>query len=148
MVDIAVPRDIEAAVAKLSNVYLYNVDDLQEVAAGNRGKRGDQIAAARELLQEHAEEFTHWFSARDVGPLVRALYEKSHALARVELAAHFAKRPDLSDEERAELERLAHRLVGKMLHEPVKRLTARGDATGRPMLAEALRKLFGLGEQG
>ncbi|HEY4328281.1 MAG TPA: glutamyl-tRNA reductase, partial [Phycisphaerae bacterium] len=49
IVDIAVPRDVEPSVAKLNNVYLYNIDDLQEVAAGNRGKRDDAINSAQEL---------------------------------------------------------------------------------------------------
>lgn len=142
MVDIAVPRDIEADVAKLANVYLYNIDDLQEVAAGNRGKRDQEVAAARQLLTAHVDEFLHWFAARDVGPLVKALYDHANVIAKAELEAHFARHQDLSAEQRAELERLTHRLIGKLLHSPVTQLTARAEATARPMLAAALRKLF------
>jgi glutamyl-tRNA reductase len=146
MVDVAVPRDIEAAVAKLNNVYLYNIDDLQEVAAGNRGKRDQEIAAARALLATHVEEYLKWSAARDVGPLVKALYEQANGMARAELEAHFAKHPDMTPERRAELEHLAHRLIGKLLHGPVTQLTTRAESTARPMLAAALRKLFELGE--
>jgi glutamyl-tRNA reductase len=142
MVDIAVPRDIEADVARLPNVYLYNIDDLQEVAAGNRGKRDQEIAAARQLLAAHVDEFLRWFSARDVGPLVKALYEHANGVARAELEAHFAKHQELTADQRAELERLAHRLIGKLLHGPVTQLTTRAEATARPMLAAALRRLF------
>ena len=142
MVDIAVPRDIEAAVANLSNVYLYNIDDLQEVAAGNRGKRDQEIATARELLTSHVDDFVRWFAARDVGPLVKALYEQANAIAQAELETHLSRHPEASAEERAELERLAHRLVGKLLHGPVTQLTTRAEATARPMLAAAMRKLF------
>lgn len=144
MVDIAVPRDVEASIARLSNVYLYNIDDLQEVAAGNRGKRDAEIAASRALLKEHVDEFLRWFAARDVGPLVKALYEHCHATARTELAALFVKHPEMPAEERAELERLAHRLVGKILHGPVTQLTTHAEATARPMLTAALKKLFSL----
>jgi glutamyl-tRNA reductase len=144
MVDIAVPRDVEASIARLSNVYLYNIDDLQEVAAGNRGKRDAEIAASRGLLKEHVDEFLRWFAARDVGPLVKALYEHCHATARGELAAIFARHPEMPAEERAELERLAHRLVGKFLHGPVTQLTTHAEATARPMLTAALKKLFNL----
>jgi glutamyl-tRNA reductase len=147
MVDIAVPRDIEADVAKLSNVYLYNIDDLQEVAAGNRGKRDQEIAAARQLLAGHMEEFLRWFAARDVGPLVKALYDQANVIARAELEAHFAKHPDMPPEHRQELERLTHRVIGKLLHSPVTQLTSRAEATARPMLAAALRRLFDIGEQ-
>lgn len=144
MVDVAVPRDIEPAVGRLSNVYLYNIDDLQDVAAGNRGKRDEETAAARTIVRAHVEEFARWFAARDVGPLVKALYEQSHALARGELDAFFLRNPELSQAQKHEMERLAHRLVGKLLHEPVTQLTTHGEATARPMLAAALRKLFAL----
>jgi glutamyl-tRNA reductase len=144
MVDIAVPRDIEASVADLPNTYLYNIDDLQEVAAGNRGKRDAEIAASRRLLQEHVDEFLRWFAARDVGPLVKALYEHAHAIARAELDVLLAKHPDMPPEQRAELERLSHRLVGKLLHGPVTQLTTHAEATARPMLTVALKKLFNL----
>ena len=144
MMDVAVPRDIEPSVAKLANVYLYNIDDLQEVAAGNRGKRDTEIAAAKLVIETHVEEFLRWFAARDVGPLVKALYEKSHALAKAELEALFTRNPDMPEKDRAELERLAHRLVGKLLHDPVKQLTTHTESTARPTLAAALQKLFNL----
>ena len=128
----------------LPNVYLYNVDDLQQVAAGNKGKRDLEIAAATALLHTHVEEFLKWFAARDVGPLVKALYEQSHATARAELEAMFARNPGMTAEQRAEMERLTHRLVGKLLHGPVTKLTTQAETTARPMLAAAIKKLFDL----
>ena len=145
IVDIAVPRDVDANVSKLSNVYLYNIDDLQAVAAGNRDKRNDEIAVSRALLATHVEEFLRWYAARDIGPVVKALYERCHALAKAELDAVFARRPQMTAEERAEFERLTHRLVGKILHEPVTQLTTRAQASARPTLSAALTKLFSLG---
>jgi glutamyl-tRNA reductase len=56
--------------------------------------------------------------------------------------AHLSRHPELPAPQREEIERLAHRIVGKLLHGPVTQLTARAEATARPMLAEALRKLF------
>jgi glutamyl-tRNA reductase len=144
MVDIAVPRDVDPAVAKLPNVYLYNIDDLQEVAAGNRGRRDAEIARSRAVVERHVDEFFRWFAARDVGPVVKALYDQSHALARAELEAHLARHPDLSADQRAELQRLTHRLVGKLLHGPVTRLTSHADPAARPLLTAALQQLFSL----
>ncbi len=142
MIDIAVPRDIEPGVAKLTNVYLYNIDDLQEVAAGNRGKRDQEVAAARELLTAHVDDYLRWFAARDVGPLVKALYAQANALAKAEVAEHLARHPDMPAAQREDVERLAHRLIAKLLHTPVTQLTTRAETTARPMLAAALRKLF------
>jgi glutamyl-tRNA reductase len=144
MVDIAVPRDVESSVGKLSSVYLYNVDDLQEVAAGNRGKRDQEIAASRKLVDSHVEEFLRWFAARDVGPIVKALYEQCNAVARAELEAHCSRHTDMTPEQRAELEKLTHRLIGKLLHGPVTQLTTHAEATARPMLTAAIKKLFNL----
>ncbi len=144
IIDIAVPRDVESSVGQLSNVYLYNVDDLQEVAAGNKGKRDQEIALSRALLEEHVENFWKWFAARDVGPLVKALYEQCHALARAELDATFTRKPDLTPDERAELERLTHRLIGKILHRPISQLTTDPNPDLHPALAAALKQLFDL----
>lgn len=144
IIDIAVPRDVETAVGTLRNVYLYNVDDLQEVAAGNKEKRDEKITASRAVLADHVEEFLKWFAARDVGPIVKALYERCNQIAAAELEAIYARTPDMTPEQKAELARLTHRLVGKILHDPVTQLTARAEHTARPMLATALKKLFSL----
>jgi glutamyl-tRNA reductase len=159
IVDTAVPRDVEAGVASLPNVYLYNVDDLQNRAAGNKAARDAQMASAKARLDVHAVEFFRWLASRDVGPLVKALYEHCQAIAHAELTAAYERAPDLTDAQRAELQRLTHRLVGKILHGPVTRLT---NATAAPTpealapadppdpqaltthLATALQELFNL----
>lgn len=144
MVDIAVPRDIEPAVGKLNNVYLYNVDDLQRVVAETHGKRDVAVEQSHDLLHRHVDEFVHWFGARDVGPIVRALYERSHDIARRELDDLVARSPDMTDEQKKELERTLHRVIGKILHAPVTQLTHQAEASARPMLAAAILKLFEL----
>jgi glutamyl-tRNA reductase len=147
MVDIAVPRDIEAAVGQLPNVYLYNVDDLQEVAAGNKGKRDEEIAASRTVLDRHVAEFLQWSASQNVGPVVKALYERCHEIARAELKEAFSRNPNMTAEQRNELERLTHRLVGKILHAPVTHLTApttNPQSIPPPQLSAALKELFGL----
>ena len=147
IVDIAVPRDVEAGVGELSNVYLYNIDDLEQVAAATRDKRSAAVDRSRELLAGFVEEFIAWYATRDVGPLVKALYEHSNALARAELDAYFAGHPQMDDAQRKDLERMVHRVVGKMLHTPVTQITQQAHASARPMLAAALRKLFALGDE-
>lgn len=144
LVDIAVPRDIEAGVGKLSNVYLYNIDDLQQMAAANRDRRSDAIAESQALLATHTENFLVWYAGRNLGPLVKALYERTGQLAHTELEEYLARHPELSAAQRQDLERLAHRLVNKILHEPVHQLTVETQHEARPMLVTAMRKLFGL----
>ena len=100
----------------------------------------------RQVLSGHVDAFVHWFSARDVGPLVKALYDQCHGLARAELAQLYARHPEYDAAQRQELERLAHRLIGKILHAPVSQMTQQSEVTARPMLAAAIKKLFALTE--
>jgi glutamyl-tRNA reductase len=144
LIDIAVPRDVDPAVGELNNVYLYNVDDLQEVSAGNRQRRDAEVAKSRAILAEHVEEFMRWYAARDVGPIVQALYQQAHAHAQSELDQLLAKHPEWPEAQRDEMRRMAHRLVGKLLHGPVKQLTEKTEATARPTLAAATKTLFNL----
>lgn len=144
MVDIAVPRDIEPAVGELNNVYLYNVDDLQRVVAETHGKRDVAVEESHLLLKKHVDEFVQWFGARDVGPIVRALYERSHDIAKREMDDLLTRMPDMSDDQKRELERTLHRVIGKILHSPVTQLTHQAEASARPMLAAAILKLFEL----
>ncbi len=148
MMDLAVPRDVEAAVGGLNNVYLYNIDDLEHTTAESREKRGTQIEQSQRLLQERVEEFIAWYGARDIGPLVKALFEQFHSFAHAEIADFFAKNPHLDAHQRHDIERMAHRMVGKMLHGPVSHMTHHAHVSARPMLATAIKKLFGLQEGG
>ena len=144
MIDIAVPRDIEAAVGKLSNVYLYNIDDLQDVASANRVKRDAAVADSAEIIKRHVDDFTGWLSSRDVGPVVKALYAHANGLAQGELELLFSRHLELTPEQRGAVEKMTHRLVNKLLHPPVNRITQHSEASGRPFLVAALRKLFGI----
>jgi glutamyl-tRNA reductase len=144
IVDIAVPRDVEEAVGKLNNVYLYNIDDLQQVSAVNLEKRQKLVDESHQLLVSHVEDFLYWFAARDIGPLVKALYEQCHAIAHDEVQQLFARHPEYDEAQRKDVERLTHRIIGKILHDPVSQITQQAEATARPMLTAALKKLFAL----
>ncbi|HTV47148.1 MAG TPA: glutamyl-tRNA reductase [Phycisphaerae bacterium] len=144
MVDIAVPRDVEADVGKLNNVYLYNIDDLEQVAEGNRRQRGGKVEESRALLARHTREFMHWLSVRNTGPVVRALYQHCRQISDNEVEAMIAAHPELTEEQRLALRKLAHRLVGKILHAPVTQITGQDLPTHRMHLAGAVRELFNL----
>lgn len=147
IVDLAVPRDVEAAVGSLTNIYLYNLDDLEHLAEENRRRRGDQIEASRLVIDQHAEEFLHWFSARSTGPLVKQLYENCRRISDAELAGLLAAHPELTPEQRQALAKTLHRVVGKILHQPVSFLRSKAPSHDQVHLAAALETLFGLSGQ-
>ncbi len=80
LVDIAVPRDVEASVDSLENVYLYNIDHLQDLVAGARQARAGEIARAREIVEASVTEHLRWERSLDVAPLVVAVRQKLDAV--------------------------------------------------------------------
>jgi glutamyl-tRNA reductase len=149
LIDIAVPRDIEASVGKLDNVYLYNLDDLQEVVSRTQAQRKDAIAAARAIVDRQVEDYAAWHRQRELGPAIHQLYNRYHRVAQEELARTLNKLPNISPAEKAHLEDLARRIVNKLLHDPVQVLR-RSDSLHLPagQYLHALEKLFQLGEAG
>lgn len=146
LIDIAVPRDVEASVGKLDNVYLYNLDDLQQVVLSTQSHRKDAIDAARSIVTRQVEEFAVWHRQRELGPTIDRLYQHYHGLAQEELARTLNKLPNVSEAEKTHLEELARRIVNKLLHGPVQTLRHSDGvhaAAAGPYL-HALEKLFGL----
>ncbi len=76
LVDIAVPRDVEAGVDTLENVYLYNIDHLQGLVAGARQSRAGEVARAREIVEASVAEYLRWERSLEVAPLVVAVRQK------------------------------------------------------------------------
>ena len=84
-VDIAVPRDIDPALDELENVFVYDVDDLQDVIRDNRASRAKEAFAAEQLIATELEEFVKWNRAQLVVPTVKALRQRTFELAQEEL---------------------------------------------------------------
>ena len=142
LIDIALPRDVESTVGELENVYLYNLDDLQQVVSETRSKRSDAVEHARRLVSDEVEKYLSWSRAREMGPLIDKLFARHHAIAQEEVARILG--PGASEEERKRAEELARRIVNKMLHDPVTTLRqsdGHGPETG---YLHALEKLFRL----
>jgi glutamyl-tRNA reductase len=127
LIDIAVPRDVEASVAELENVYLYNLDDLQQVVSQTQQGRNGAVEAARKIVSSAVDEFVLSHRARAMGPAIDRLYKRYHALAQEEVARTVNKLPNVGDEQRQHLEELARRIVNKLLHDPVQALRAADD---------------------
>lgn len=143
--DIAVPRDIEPGVGELEDVYLYNLDDLQQVVSQTLAGRGGAVAAARAVVRRHVDAYAAWHRQREIGPLIDALYRRGNDIARAEVERTLAKM-DLDDAGREQVEQLVHRVVQKLLHGPVSQLKQAHEPRGDgPAYVHAVEKLFGLG---
>ena len=147
LIDIAVPRDVEAEVGQIEDVYLYNLDDLQQVVSETQASRKDAIASARAIVARHIDAFLAWNRQRELGPAIHRLYNRYHAVAQEELARTLNKLPNISPAEKAHLEDLARRIVNKLLHDPVQTLrNSDSEHVPATQYLHALEKLFQLNE--
>jgi glutamyl-tRNA reductase len=140
MVDLAVPRDIEAEVARMDDIYLYTVDDLAELVRSGLDERQSAVQQAEAIIDAQVGSFLHWMESREVVPLIRGLRDQGESARRAELdrALRMLAR---GDDPKSVLEALSHGLTNKLLHAPSRALhDANGDE--RADLAGAVDRLY------
>ena len=149
IVDIAVPRDVEPAAGEIDNVFLYNIDDLDQIVQTTLQIRHGERAAAERIIAEHVEELTASLRARNVAPTIEALYRRMETIAAEELAEARNKLSTHDDaEEDAEiLQRVLHRTIRRILHPCANRLRESSGSDAVHAYVAALRKLFELDEK-
>jgi glutamyl-tRNA reductase len=140
MVDLAVPRDIEAEVAELDDVFLYTLDDLQAIVQGNLDARRASLEQAEAIIETQVGQFMHWMQARAAVPLIRQLREQGEAARRAELERAL-KHLQRGDDPQAVLEALSQGLTNKLLHGPTQALNAAAGEEQRA-LAELIERLY------
>jgi len=140
MVDLAVPRDIEAEVAELDDVFLYTVDDLHAIVQGNLDARRSALEQAEAIIETQVGQFMHWMAARSAVPLIRRLREQGEAARRHELerALRLLHR---GDDPRQVLEALSQGLTNKLLHAPTQALNE-SPAGERQALEALIERLY------
>jgi glutamyl-tRNA reductase len=145
ILDIALPRDVDADVGRLSNVFLYDLDDLRAVADANLERRRQELPSAEQLIEEEVETYWKWRTGLATVPVLKAFRDHMNHL-REEEAAHLMRHlAHLSPGDRQAVELFSRALMNKMLHEPTVRLRAaavNGQGLG---VVDALRYLFALG---
>lgn len=148
LLDIAAPRDVDPEVARCPGVFLYGIDDLEQVVDKNRLSRGGEAQVAESLLAAEVERFRTWWRSLCVVPILAEVRESVHAVAHAEVDRFLPRvRQARSPEELREvLDDFAQALANKFLHPPT--VGVRRAATeGRELeAAAALRELFFLGD--
>ena len=141
-VDIAVPRDIEASVGDLDDVYLYSIDDLDRVILEGQGNREAAAVEANRLLDEEIARYASIERSKQVVPVIAALREKSDAL-RDEVNAQARRRLARGESAEDAVEYATAALMKKLLHKPSVALRKAGEAADQDLI-EAARNIFGL----
>jgi glutamyl-tRNA reductase len=148
IIDVAVPRDVEADVGDIEQVFLYNVDDLQTIVQENMSRRGAEIEHAETIVDEEVERFTAWQRSRTAIPTVVALRQKFEAIRRSELQRLEGKLGPLPPDARARVDEVTRLIVEKLLLEPTEQLKALPDEETQLVYTEAVNRLFRLREDG
>jgi glutamyl-tRNA reductase len=144
ILDIAMPRDVDPAVAKLDNVFLYDLDDLQAVVSASLERRHGELPAAEAVIGEEVEKYWQWVAGLAAVPVLTQFRDEMNRVRERELAQAMRRLGDLTPEQRAAVEHFSQSLMNKFLHEPSVRLRAAA-ANGRGLgIVDAARYLFAL----
>ena len=141
-VDIAVPRDIEQAVAELDDVYLYGIDDLQQVILEGQGSREAAAVDAHKILDDEINRYTSMERAKEANPIITSLRTRGQSI-RDEVAAQARRRMASGMSAEDAIEYATASMMKKMLHSPSVRLREAGEASNETII-EAARILFDL----
>jgi glutamyl-tRNA reductase len=141
-VDIAVPRDIEAAAAELDDVYLYTIDDLDKVILKGQGNREAAAVDANRILDEEIARYLSIERAKQVNPIITALREQGEGI-RDEVLAQARRRIAKGIDSNEVIEFATAALMKKLLHNPSVRLREAGEASEEDII-QAAQILFGL----
>ncbi|HEY2827916.1 MAG TPA: glutamyl-tRNA reductase [Pirellulales bacterium] len=146
ILDLAVPRDFDPAIGDCLGVYLYSLNDLQEVCRRNRSARDQELPQALRIVEEETGQFMQELYHRATGPIIRQLRQGWHEVRDEELRRLFNKLPDLDQRAQQEISQAFERYVNKLLHPPLESLRDES-RTGTPhSLLDALKRLFRLEE--
>jgi len=144
VIDIAVPRDVEAEVGRLDQVFLYNIDDLQAIVNENLSRRASEVQRADGIVREEVARFAAWMQSREVLPTVIALRTRFEAIRQSELKRLEPKMAALPPDARARVDEITHLIVEKLLLTPTEQLKSTGDEALAVAYADALNRLFSL----
>lgn len=142
IVDIAVPRDVDAAARDVANVHLFDIDDLESAAEANMEARLREVGAVEAIVEDEAARFEAWVSGQSVAPTIAALRLRAEAVRQAELERTLSRLGHLSEADRERIDAMTEALVNRLLHEPMTRLRQHG----ADRHVEALRELYGLDE--
>ena len=143
LIDLAVPRDIDASCAEIPGVSLYDIDDLQAVIARNRKVRQAEARKAEGIIEEEIQHFATWLGSLEVLPTLAALRTHATAIAEQVIRENTGKWESASPRDLERVDALARAVVNRLLHDPTVRMKELRDDRVHARMA-LVRDLFGL----
>jgi glutamyl-tRNA reductase len=140
MVDLAVPRDIEAEVDKLDDVFLYTLDDLGQIVEQGMETRQSAVVDAEQIIDSRVVSFLQWMDSREIVPTIRALRDNAERARRHEVD-HAMKMLARGDDPAKVLEMMSHGLTNKLIHPPTHALN-QAESADRAEIAKLLGRIY------
>ncbi|WP_100405020.1 glutamyl-tRNA reductase [Bacillus solitudinis] len=144
MVDIAVPRDLDPALAQFDNVYLYDIDDLQNIVEANLVERKREAEKIEIMIEAEIDEFKSWLNMLGVVPIISALRTKALAVQAETMESLERKLPHLSERDKKVLNKHTKSIVNQLLRDPVTRVKEMAGESGAEEALELFTKIFAL----
>ena len=143
LIDLAVPRDVEAACSELNGVIVRDIDDLQAVVARNRSVRAAEAGLAEDIVEDEISLFARWLATLDAVPTISDLHAHGQSVADSVVADNENRWETMSSADRERVALIAKTVAQRILHEPTLQLRAHGEEGSHGRL-ETVRDLFGL----
>lgn len=147
IIDIAVPRDVEPAVGRLEGIFLFDIDDLQQVVQQHRARREQEVRRVEAHILAEVEAFARWWESLRAKPVIVALRRKVEALRDQEMERWLRKMPHLSEKDRYFIGRMMEAFANKVLHDPLVYLRRTAHGPEALTTLETVRRLFNLDTQ-
>jgi len=148
LIDLSVPRNLDPAIAAVEGAYLYNIDDLADVAQANREKRQGKTNAAEELIAREADGFLRKLAGHDAVPTILELQSRLEQIRKNELEKCLRRLGPITTHQQEAVEMLSTSIINKVLHYPILRLkesAADAKPEERESFRNTIRKIFGIG---
>jgi len=143
-IDIAVPRDIDPALNDLDGIFVYNIDDLQQVVASHLGDRHKEAERAEQMVEEEVRRFEQRAQTAEVVPTIVSLQQHLENLRQAELDRVRGRLGTLSPEQEMAVESLTRGIINKIMHTPITTLKSAARDPESTTVIDVVRKLFNL----
>ncbi|GAE34924.1 glutamyl-tRNA reductase [Halalkalibacter akibai] len=147
MVDIAVPRDLDPAIAEFDDVYLYDIDDLQNIVEANLAERKREAEKIEIMVEAEIDEFKQWLNTLGVVPIITALRTKALAVQAETMESLERKLPNLTDRERKLINKHTKSIVNQLLRDPVTKVKELAGEPDADATLELFTKIFALEDE-
>jgi len=144
LVDIAVPRDLDPEINRIDNIFLYDIDDLQNVAEANLRERRKEADAAESIVVDEVEKWMRRLKTNQIAPTIVSLHERLEALRQGEIERHRAKLADLTPEQREAVDALTRGIMNKVAHPQIAQMKKLADGPDGLRFIELLKRTFNL----